>query len=183
MTDTRLRTWTLRLAVLLTLGFVAGVGSARQSQTFEQWWGRRYAPRAAPRARVENRRRQPPSDALARLHHWNEIAVDATGLDHTPEDEGDPHEFGHQLGPGRSSRAMAIVHIAIFEVVNAIDRRYDSYLHLPPVGRRASMDAAIAQAARETLVALFPSQIEHCDQLLAEDLSRTSRFTSLKATA
>jgi hypothetical protein len=100
------------------------------------------------------------------------VAIDATGLDHTPEDEGDPHAFGHHLGPGRSSRAMAIIHIAMFEVVNAIDRRYHSYLNLPAVGRRASMDAAIAQTAHDTLVALFPSQRAQCDQLLAEDLGQ-----------
>ncbi len=67
---------------------------------------------------------------------------------------------------------MAIVHIAIFEAVNAIDRRYQSYLNIPPVGPRASMDAAIAQAAHDTLVALYPSQAAHCDELLADDLRR-----------
>ena len=41
--------------------------------------------------------------------------------------EGDPRVFGEQLGPGRSSRAMAIVHIAMFDAVNAIARRYRSY--------------------------------------------------------
>ena len=38
--------------------------------------------------------------------------------------------FGEQLGPGRSSRAMAIVHIAIFEAVNAIASGYESYVEL-----------------------------------------------------
>jgi hypothetical protein len=180
MAHTRLRTWTLRLVALLLIGLVTGV-TARQSQTFERWWGRRYAPRAVPRALVENRRRQSPSDALTRLHHWNSVAIDATGLDHTPEDEGDPHEFGHHLGPGRSSRAMAIVHIAVFEAVNAIDRRYGSYLNFPAVGRRASMDAAIAQAAHDTLVALFPSQSPHYDQLLAEDLALIQDGTAKRA--
>ena len=67
--------------------------------------------------------------------------------------------FGEQLGPGRSSRAMAIVHIAIFDAVNAIAGGYRSYTG---ICRRApsdaSMEAAIAQAAHDTLVALFPSQ-------------------------
>ena len=66
--------------------------------------------------------------------------------------------FGEQLGPGRSSRAMAIVHIAIFDAVNAIARRYRSYTGIPDAALGASMDAAIAQAAHDTLVALFPSQ-------------------------
>jgi hypothetical protein len=54
------------------------------------------------------------------------VAIDSSGLDHTPADEGPPHTFGEHLGPGRASRAMAIVHIAVFEAVNAIDRRFES---------------------------------------------------------
>ena len=57
---------------------------------------------------------------LARLKDWNRIAIDASGLDHTPVAPGETRTFGEQLGPGRASRAMAIVHIAIFDSVNAI---------------------------------------------------------------
>lgn len=171
MPYTRLRSWTLRLAVLLALGLVAAVSTA-QSEPFERWWGRRYAPRLVRSTLLDARRSEAPASALARLHHWNGVAIDSTGLDHTPEEEGETHAFGHHLGPGRASRAMAIVHIAIFEAVNAIDRRYQSYLNIPAVGPRASMDAAIAQAAHDTLVALYPSQAQHCDELLADDLQR-----------
>ncbi len=117
--------------------------------------------------------------ALLRLRHWNQIAVDASGLDHTPVAPGEDRVFGHQLGPGRASRAMAIVHIAIFDAINAISGRYRSYtdIHGAPAG--ASMDGAIAQAAHDTLVALFPSQAPIFDEELAKDLSqirvRTSR--------
>jgi hypothetical protein len=113
-----------------------------------------------------------PGDTLHRLRHWNTVAVDASGLDHAPAGVGAPHTPGHHPGPGRSSRAMAIVHIAVFEVVNAIDRRYESYLRLPQVDARVSMDAAIATAAHDTLNALFPSQSAQCDRLLREDLAR-----------
>jgi hypothetical protein len=112
-----------------------------------------------------------PSGTLHRLQHWNRVAVDSSGLDHAPAEVGEPHTPGHQAGPGRAARAMAIVHIAIFEAVNAVDRRYESYLRIPAVGSRVSMDAAIAQAAHDTLVALFPSQKAHCDQVLAADLA------------
>ena len=123
-----------------------------------------------------------PANTLERLHHWNHVAIDSSGLDHSPVGVGAPHTFGHQLGPGRSSRALAIVHIAVFEVVNAIDRRYESYLGVPAVGSTASMDAAIAQAAHDTLVALFPSQRAQFDQLLAADLA-TSRTARPRGTA
>ena len=88
----------------------------------------------------------------------------------------DPRVFGEQLGPGRASRAMAIVHIAIFDAVNAIARRLP---RATPASADAplapSMDAAIAQAAHDTLVALFPSQGATFDALLAEDLARDPR--------
>src|SRR4051812_12000476 len=51
---------------------------------------------------------------LDSVRRWNQIAIDACGLDHTPVAVGENREFGEQLGPGRSAYAMAIVHIAIF---------------------------------------------------------------------
>src|SRR5438874_13075606 len=53
-----------------------------------------------------------PTQGLDSLHRWNLIAINASGLDHTPVAPGENRVFGEQLGPGRSSRAMAIVHIA-----------------------------------------------------------------------
>jgi hypothetical protein len=112
-----------------------------------------------------------PSRALDVLHRWNEIAINATGLDHTPVPPGDPRVFGEQLGPGRSSRAMAIVHIAMFDAMNAIHGGYRSYTGVCAGRGPISDAAAVAQAAHDTLVALFPSQIANFDTLLAEDLA------------
>ncbi|TMP95912.1 MAG: vanadium-dependent haloperoxidase [Verrucomicrobia bacterium] len=112
-----------------------------------------------------------PSRSLDVLHRWNEIAINATGLDHTPVPPGDPRVFGEQLGPGRSSRAMAIVHIAMFDAMNAIHGGYRSYTGVCARRGPISDDAAVAQAAHDTLVALFPSQIANFDTLLAEDLA------------
>ena len=105
------------------------------------------------------------------LHHWNGVAVDASGLDHTPVADGEVRTFGEQLGPTRASRAMAIVHIAVFDAVNAIAGRYRSYTGLPAAPRTASMEAAIAQAAHDTLSALFPSQKAAYDAQLEVDLA------------
>ena len=102
--------------------------------------------------------------------HWNEVAIDASGLDHTEVLPGEDRVFGEQFGPTRASRAMAIVHIAVFEAVNAIAGGYQSYVDLAPAAPGASMQAAIAQAAHDTLVAMFPSQAEHFDAELAEGL-------------
>jgi hypothetical protein len=65
---------------------------------------------------------------------------------------------------------MAIVHIAIFDAVNAIDNEFESYTGLPQVREHTSMDSAIAQAAHDTLVAMFPSQAASFAEELAEDL-------------
>ena len=134
--------------------------------------GRRFeAPRYPPEE--PTRRRPPPdTDSTSRIRFWNQIAINASGLDHTPVAAGENRIFGEQFGPGRSSRAMAIIHIAIFEVVNAIAGGYQSYTRLPHASRHTSMDAAIGQAAHDTLVALFPSQAATFDMRLAEDLNQ-----------
>jgi len=162
----------------------AGTVAAQRTISFDEWWGRAGAARTmadtttstAARLRFGVRTSSSataptPLTTLERLHHWNHVAIDSAGLDHSPVGVGAPHTFGHQLGPGRSSRAMAIVHVAVFEVVNAIDRRYESYLGVPAIGSAASMDAGIAQAAHDTLIALYPSQKAQCDLLLAADLA------------
>ena len=48
--------------------------------------------------------------------------------------------------------------LAMFEALNAIDRRYESYLGMAPADRAASQDAAAAAAAYEVLAAHFPGQ-------------------------
>jgi hypothetical protein len=106
------------------------------------------------------------------VHRWNEIAINATGLDHTPVPPGDPRVFGEQLGPGRSSRAMAIVHIAIFDTITAVEGRYHSYTGVRATRRPLSLKAAVSQSAHDTLVALFPSQTAAFNARLAEDLAQ-----------
>jgi hypothetical protein len=103
---------------------------------------------AAPQVRRAPRRHavKDAADAIQRLRHWNEIALDANALDHTPVAAGEIRLFGEQLGPTRTSRALAIVHIAIFDAVNAITGDHESYTGLAPAPRDASISAAIAQA-------------------------------------
>ena len=56
------------------------------------------------------------------------------------------------------SRNMALVHVAMFDAVNAIDRSYEPYDADVHASRGASPEAAAAQAAHDTLVALYPSR-------------------------
>jgi hypothetical protein len=57
--------------------------------------------------------------------------------------------------PLHESRLYAIVHIAIHDALNAIDRRSQPYAFRAHVSRAASPDAAVASAARHTLVPLL----------------------------
>lgn len=77
-----------------------------------------------------------------------------------------------QQGPTRSSRALAIVHIAVHDALNAICKRYPGYTGPLPAFGDSSQDAAVAQAAHDTLAALYPRQAARLDKLLAADLSR-----------
>jgi hypothetical protein len=162
------RTIALCLALIASL-----VASSALARTLRDTFGDRY--RAAPGTHAAPITRPHNAAAIGEwLHHWNQIAIDTSGLDHTPVAAGETRVFGEQLGPGRSSRAMAIVHIAVFEAVNALaGQPYRSYVSLRAqrLDRRASAQAAIAQAAHDTLVTLYPSQAPRLDAQLAEDLT------------
>ena len=104
-----------------------------------------------------------------RLFLWNEIGLDTTAIDHTPVPPGQKRIFGEQFGPARASRAMAIVNIAMFEAVNAVFQQYRSYTGMAPVTGDVSVDYAIARAAHDTLVWLYPSQAPRLDALFFLD--------------
>lgn len=86
---------------------------------------------------------------------WNEVALEANRVSHT-------NGLDEQTGPTRSSRALAIVHLAMYDayagVINtpAVLPRYLAAPPAPAAG--ASPEAAVAAAAHRTLSALFPGQ-------------------------
>src|SRR5437867_3957660 len=122
---------------------------------FKKIWGPRY--QAIPEANAPHRAPHGTGPA-GRIRHWNQIAINACGLDHTPVAPGEKRIFGEQFGPTRASRAMPIIHIAIFDAVSAIDGHFKTYTGLGRAPADTSMECAVAQAACETLDALFPSQ-------------------------
>jgi hypothetical protein len=65
---------------------------------------------------------------------------------------------GAQSPTVHPTRSFAIMHAAIYDAVNAIDRTHAAYLvRLTGIAPGASQDAAAATAAYEVLVALYPS--------------------------
>jgi hypothetical protein len=72
--------------------------------------------------------------------------------------------------PGRTPdhvRAQTQVALAMFEALNAIDRRYESYLSFPAGDPKASQDAAAATAAYKVLLDHFPGQKAMLDESYA----------------
>lgn len=76
------------------------------------------------------------------------------------------------LRPERGLIRLAMVHIAIYDAVNAIDGYpFQAYAIHPTVISPASADAATATAAHDMLVALFPAQQADLDTKYAASLS------------
>jgi hypothetical protein len=152
------------MVVAFIFSFSDSLGAQGFPRGLRDALGSRFNPGSHQPPRREHR-------GLDAVRRWNAIAIDASGLDHTPVASGETRIFGEQLGPARSSRAMAMVHIAIFDSVIAITGGYRSYTGIAPAGKDTSMNAAIAQTAHDTLVALFPSQASDFNAALSEDLT------------
>lgn len=90
------------------------------------------------------KKRQDTNSAI----RWNRIANEIFRID---------------VGPFLDSRAMAILHAAIHDAVNGVERRYEPYtadLSFPG----ASVDAAVATAARDVMLALTRTQQQRIEQ-------------------
>src|SRR5437764_7499774 len=149
--------FTLFVSHAVAAGFAGGVSDAL---------GPRYGAQGQPTSFPARHPAPHGGTAADWVHHWNQIAIDATGLDHTPVSPGESRVFGEQFGPGRASRAMAIVHIAMFDAVNAIAHGYRSYTNIAQLTPGVAMNAAIAQAAHDTLALLYPSQKASFDAIV-----------------
>src|SRR5438270_11415338 len=156
----------MKLSSAIFLALCLSFSNNSSALSFRDFFGPRFSP--APSVTTN----QATNKALDSINRWNAIAINAGGLDHTPVASGEVRTFGEQLGPGRASRAMAIVHIAIFDSVNAILGGYQSYTGIQSVKSPVSLDAAVAQAAHDTLSALYPAQTVTFDAALATDLAK-----------
>jgi hypothetical protein len=79
---------------------------------------------------------------------------------------------GAQPKTVHSTRSFAILHAAIYDAVNAIDRRHKPYLvTVPEVSRSTSEEAAADAAAHEVLVVLYPAFKAQLDNQLQQSLA------------
>lgn len=77
-----------------------------------------------------------------------------------------------KLLPPQAEREMACVHIAMFDAVNSIDRRYRPYRHAVAADKNASKEAAAAAAAAAVLVGLHPDDAAKLKSALAAYLAK-----------
>jgi hypothetical protein len=101
---------------------------------------------------------------------WNQIALAATVT------------AGQGALP--QIRSMAIVQVSVHDAVNAISRRYDTYLDIDRRWWSASADAAAIAAAHHALVSLFPAQAAELNaardaSLKARGLTESDRGVSV----
>ena len=83
--------------------------------------------------------------------------------------------------PPAASRTLAIVHTAMYEAANAITKRYPAGGLKLEAAQGASVDAAIAAAARTTLVTLLPSQSAAIDSAYQAALIKLSDAAGTRA--
>jgi hypothetical protein len=96
---------------------------------------------------------------------WNANAIEVNRLSYSGNVVND------EIGPTRSSRALAIEHVAMFDAWNSIHEKFTPYLVVAPGANGASDDAAVAQAAHDTLLAMYPHQQTFIDTALAQSLA------------
>lgn len=108
--------------------------------------------------------KQNPKDtsaqSLNQVVQWNKILLTIV---RTP---------GAQPATVHSTRSFAMMHAAIYDAVNAIDRTHAPYLvKVSGVPKHASQEAAAAGAAHEVLTALYPSFKAVLDDDLQQSLA------------
>src|SRR5215470_10171314 len=64
----------------------------------------------------------------------------------------------HRTLPPQAERVIASVHVAMFDAVNSIERRYQPYRLVVTTGKDTSPEAAAATAAGMVLAGLHPKE-------------------------
>ena len=91
----------------------------------------------------------PKEDVVLR---WNETVLQAIKTARTP--------------PPQAARHLAMVHVAVYDAVNSIERSRRPYRFEVPAKAGASAEIAAAVAAHRVLVSLYPRQVARFDAAL-----------------
>lgn len=105
--------------------------------------------------------------AVDAILHWNSIMLQAEA-----DDKSNIYGSADAAGPTGASRAFAIVSVAMFDAINSVLGQYEPYL-IKVVGlQKANIDAAVGQAAHDTLVSVYPKQAAVFDTDLTDWLAQ-----------
>lgn len=88
---------------------------------------------------------------------WNNVALQVVRTDKT--------------NPPAASRALAMLHAAMFDAVNSTDLTYSAYHSYQTAVPGSSAEAAAAAAARDVLVQLYPAHTADFDAALAGSIA------------
>jgi hypothetical protein len=91
------------------------------------------------------------------ISDWNENAV--------------TFAVGHNMPPPPAERLFAMAHLAMFDAVNSIERKYRPYLVQLPAAATTSKEAAAAAAAGTVLSVVDPQGRDKMESLLASYLA------------
>ena len=97
---------------------------------------------------------------------WNSAALDAIRAG--------------RASPPVASRALAILHVAIYDAVNGITQTHEPYFVTGKPAGVASVEAAASAAAHRALIALFPSRQTELDILYTTKLGELRDGPSLR---
>jgi hypothetical protein len=89
---------------------------------------------------------------------WNSAALAAIKVDRT--------------SPPKAARALAILHVAIYDAVNGITQTHEPYFVTGKPAGVASVEAAASAAAHRVLIAIYPAGQTQFDELYAAILAR-----------
>lgn len=144
------------LLIVLTVTSLLEFASPLHAQTVQKTLAQGNPAKLAPAQTL------PSSKATDAVLDWNTIAL---GVLPTPPA---PQQY----------RGLAILHAAIFDAVNAIDRRYATYAVEVKAPAGASAAAAAAAAGHGVLVRLYPSQQATFDAALTASLAKIADGTA-----
>jgi hypothetical protein len=100
---------------------------------------------------------QAPAAASDVVLAWNDAALRAIRADRTP--------------PPQVARHLAMLHIAIYDAVNAVNPTHRFYRFPSTITGPTSPEAAAAVAAHRILLELYPRQVDACDAALDATLA------------
>jgi hypothetical protein len=101
------------------------------------------------------------------VHDWNDVALAAIQRNSTP--------------PPMAARALAMMHVAIYDAINSIEPTHQSFRVYVPDSATTSHEAAAAQTAFRVLLQLYPTERTRLESARAHSLAQVSDGTAKAA--